>query len=62
MLEWIYLTNRVRYSEIFENQENHKQNFCHNSIIKQENRLFGKIASEALNLNDKEVSRLYEED
>ncbi len=62
MLEWIYLTNRVRYSEIFENQENHKQNFCHNSIIKQENRLFGKIASEALNLNNKEVSRLYEED
>ncbi len=62
MLEWIYLTNRVRYSEIFENQENHKQNFCHNSIINQENRLFGKIALEALNLNDKEVSRLYEED
>ena len=62
MLEWIYLTNRVRYSEIFENQENHKQNFCHNSIINQENRLFGKIAAESLNLNDKEISRLYEED
>ncbi len=62
MLEWIYLTNRVRYSEIFKNQDNHKQNFCHNSIIKQENRLFGKIAAEALDLNDKEINRLYEED
>ena len=30
MLEWIYLTNRVRYSEIFENQENHNDDFCQN--------------------------------
>lgn len=62
MLEWIYLTNRVRYSEIFENQENYIKDFCHNSLIKQENRLFGKIASEALDLNENEMSRLYEED
>ena len=62
MLEWIYLTNRVRYSEIFDNQENHNEHFCQNSIVKQENRLFGKIAAGALDLNDKEVSRLYEED
>ena len=34
MLEWIYLTNRVRYSEIFENQENRENDFCHNSLIK----------------------------
>ena len=62
MLEWIYLTNRVRYSEIFENQESHNHDFCFNSLIKQENRLFGKLATEALNLNENEVSRLYEED
>ena len=62
MLEWIYLTNRVRYSEIFENQENHKHDFCLNSLIKQENRLFGKLATEALDLNENEISRLYEED
>ena len=62
MLEWIYLTNRVRYSEIFDTQEKHNEHFCQNSIIKQENRLFGKIAAGALDLNDKEVSRLYEED
>ena len=30
--------------------------------MEQENRLFGKIAAGALDLNDKEVSRLYEED
>ena len=62
MLEWIYLTNRVRYSEIFENQENHKHDFCLNSLIKQENRLFGKLATEALDLNENEMTRLYEED
>ncbi len=62
MLEWIYLTNRVRYSEIFENQENYKHDFCLNSLIKQENRLFGKLATEALDLNENEISRLYEED
>ena len=62
MLEWIYLTNRVRYSEIFDTQEKHNDHFCQNSIVKQENRLFGKIAAGALDLNDKEVSRLYEED
>ena len=62
MLEWIYLTNRVRYSEIFENEQNRNNDFCHNSLLKQENRIFGKLASEALDLNEKEISRLYEED
>jgi hypothetical protein len=62
MLEWIYLTNRVRYSEIFENQENRNNDFCHNSLVKQENRIFGKLATEALDLNKNEISRLYEED
>ena len=62
MLEWIYLTNRVRYSEIFENQENRTNDFCHNSLLKQENRIFGKLATEALDLNENEISRLYEED
>ena len=42
MLEWVYLTNRVRYSEIFETQENiTHQNFCNHSKFKHENRLFG---------------------
>jgi hypothetical protein len=31
-------------------------------LIKQENRLFGKLASEALDLNENEINRLYEED
>ena len=62
MLEWIYLTNRVRYSEIFENQEIRENDFCYNSLIKQENRIFGKLATEALDLNENEISRLYEED
>ena len=62
MLEWIYLTNRVRYSEIFENHPNHIHDFCLNSLMKQENRLFGKLATEALDLNENEISRLYEED
>ncbi len=62
MLEWIYLTNRVRYSEIFENQESRNNDFCHNSLVKQENRIFGKLASDALDLNENEISRLYEED
>ena len=62
MLEWIYLTNRVRYSEIFENQESSNNDFCHNSLVKQENRIFGKLAAEALDLNENEISRLYEED
>ena len=62
MLEWIYLTNRVRYSEIFENQEIHNKDFCLNSLIKQENRMFGKLAAEALDLKENDISRLYEED
>ena len=62
MLEWIYLTNRVRYSEIFENQESRNNDFCHNFLVKQENRIFGKLAAEALDLNENEISRLYEED
>ena len=62
MLEWIYLTNRVRYSEIFEKQENYNNDFCLNSLIKQENRIFGKLATETLDLNESEISRLYEED
>ena len=62
MLEWIYLTNRVRYSEIFEKQENYNNDFCLNSLIKQENRIFGKLATETLDLNESKISRLYEED
>ena len=62
MLEWIYLTNRVRYSEIFETQKIVQDDFCHYSNIKQQNRIFGKIASEALNLNKNDLNRLYEED
>ena len=62
MLEWIYLTNRVRYSEIFENKEIHNKDFCLNSLIKQENRMFGKLAAEALDLKENDISRLYEED
>ena len=62
MLEWIYLTNRVRYSEIFDNQEIHNKDFCLNSLIKQENRIFGRLATESLYLNENDASRLYEED
>ena len=62
MLEWIYLTNRVRYSEIFETQKISQDDFCHYSDIKQQNRIFGKIASEALNLDNNDLNRLYEED
>ncbi len=62
MLEWIYLTNRIRYSEIFENQDAENNEICHYSSIKQQNRLFGKIVSEALDLDDSDLSRLYEED
>ena len=62
MLEWIYLTNRVRYSEIFEDREIINKDFCHNSLIKQENRIFGNLAAKALDLKENEISRLYEED
>ena len=62
MLEWIYLTNRVRYSEIFENQEIHNKDLCLNSLIKQENRIFGKLAAEALDLKENDINRLYKED
>ena len=34
MLEWVYLTNRVRYSEIFESQENiTHQDFCNHTRL-----------------------------
>ena len=62
MLEWIYLTNRLRYSEIFDENTLINKHFCQNSFINHQNRLFGKLASEAINLTDKEMSRLYEED
>ena len=62
MLEWIYLTNRIRYSEIFENQNSTNDEFCQHSYLKHQDRLFGKMASEALRLSEDEMSRLYEED
>ena len=62
MLEWIYLTNRIRYSEIFENQNSTNDKFCQHSYLKHQERLFGKMASEALGLSEDEISRLYEED
>ena len=62
MLEWIYLTNRIRYSEIFENQNSTNDKFCQHSYLKHQDRLFGKMASEALGLSEDEISRLYEED
>ena len=46
MLEWVYLTNRIRYSELFEDNQP-SQDFCNYSHIKHQNRLFGKIASES---------------
>ena len=62
MLEWIYLTNRIRYSEIFENQNATNNEFCQYSSIKQQDRLFGKVASETLDFSEDNINRLYEED
>ena len=62
MLEWIYLTNRIRYSEIFESQNSKNHEFCQHSYLKHQDRLFGKMASEALGFSDEKISRLYEED
>ena len=62
MLEWIYLTNRIRYSEIFESQSSTNHEFCQYSYLKHQDRLFGKMASETLGLSEDQISRLYEED
>ena len=62
MLEWIYLTNRIRYTEIFENYNSTNDKFCQHSYLKHQDRLFGKMASEALGLSEDEMSRLYKED
>ena len=62
MLEWIYLTNRIRYTEIFENYNSTDDEFCQHSYLKHQDRLFGKMASEALGLSEDEISRLYKED
>ena len=62
MLEWIYLTNRIRYTEIFENHNSTNDKFCQHSYLKHQDRLFGKMASEALGLSEDEMSRLYKED
>ena len=62
MLEWIYLTNRIRYAEIFENHNSTNDKFCQHSYLKHQDRLFGKMASEALGLSEDEMSRLYKED
>ena len=62
MLEWIYLTNRIRYSEIFESQNSTNYEFCQHSYLKHQDRLFGKIATDALGLSEDQISRLYEED
>tara|TARA_Y100000591_G_scaffold333249_1_gene374990 strand:+ start:12240 stop:14720 length:2481 start_codon:yes stop_codon:yes gene_type:complete len=62
MLEWIYLTNRIRYSEIFENQNSTNNEFCQYSSLKQQDRLFGKVASETLDFSEDNINRLYEED
>ena len=63
MLEWVYLTNRIRYSEIFESQDNiTHEDFCNHSRFKHENKLFGKIAAEGMDFNIDETNRLFEED
>jgi len=62
MLEWIYLTNRIRYSDIFESQNLTNNKFCQHSYLKHQDRLFGKMTSEALGFSEDQISRLYEED
>ena len=60
MLEWIYLTNRIRYSEIFDDTKNHTH--CEYSSLKHENKLFASLAAKITDGNIDELDRLYKED
>ena len=60
MLEWIYLTNRIRYSEIFDDTKNHTH--CEYSSLKHENKLFASLAAKITDGSVDELDRLYKED
>ncbi len=60
MLEWIYLTNRIRYSEIFD--ETKKHHHCEYTSLKHENKLFASLAAKIKVGSIDELDRLYKED
>lgn len=61
MLEWVFLTNRMRYEDIFLNSsELYKA--CNFSSMRNEQRIFGNLVANTMNYSVEDTNKLFEEE
>ena len=61
MLEWIFLTNRMRYEDIFLSSEISSER-CNFSSMRNEQRIFGNLVANSMNFSLEDTNKLFEEE
>ena len=61
MLEWIFLTNRMRYEDIFLSSEVSSER-CNFSTLRNEQRIFGNLVANSMNFSLEDTDKLFEEE
>ena len=61
MLEWIFLTNRMRYEDIFLSSEISSER-CNFSSMRNEQRIFGNLVANSMNFSLEDTDKLFEEE
>ena len=61
MLEWIFLTNRMRYEDIFLSSEISSER-CNFSSMRNEQRIFGNLVANSMNFSIEDTDKLFEEE
>ena len=61
MLEWIFLTNRMRYEDIFLSSEVSSER-CNFSSMRNEQRIFGNLVASSMNFSIENTDKLFEEE
>ena len=61
MLEWIFLTNRMRYEDIFLSSEISSER-CNFSSLRNEQRIFGNLVANSMNFSLEDTDKLFEEE
>ena len=61
MLEWIFLTNRMRYEDIFLSSEVSSER-CNFSSLRNEQRIFGNLVANSMNFSLEDTDKLFEEE
>ena len=61
MLEWIFLTNRMRYEDIFLSSEVSSER-CNFSSLRNEQRIFGNLVANSMNFSLEDTNKLFEEE